>query len=57
VIAQELLNVIPESVYGGENDSYYSVDYGSIVAVLIEAIKEQSAVIKQLTARLDASGL
>ena len=57
MIAQELLNVIPESVYGGENDSFYSVDYGSIVGVLIEAIKEQSTVIKQLTARLDASGL
>ena len=40
VIAQEIEKVLPELVY--ENDSgYKSVSYGHIVAVIIEAIKEQ----------------
>jgi len=40
VIAQELLDVIPEVVLGSE-ETNYSVAYGNITALLIEAIKEQ----------------
>jgi len=47
-IAQDLLKTLPESVYipdGGEeqsreNDPYLHVDYGSVSALLVEAIKE-----------------
>ena len=45
VIAQELVDVIPEVVTGGptddDPDGHYSVAYGNIVGLLIEAIKEQ----------------
>lgn len=45
VIAQELVDVIPEVVTGGPTDDdpggHYSVAYGNIVGLLIEAIKEQ----------------
>ena len=52
VIAQELLNVIPEVV--SETDSgMYTVAYGNITAVLIEAIKEQQKQIDELKAKLD----
>lgn len=37
VIAQEVLKVIPEAVH---EDEYYSVAYGNLVGLLIEAIKE-----------------
>ena len=39
VIAQDLLPVIPEAVRLG-NDGYYSVAYGNLAGLLIEAIKE-----------------
>ena len=52
VIAQELLDVIPEVV--SETDSgMYTVAYGNITALLIEAIKEQQAQIDELKAKLD----
>ena len=45
VIAQELVDVVPEVVAGGptddDPDGYYSVAYGNMVGLLIEAIKEQ----------------
>ena len=47
VIAQEVLEIIPEVVEGSE-DTQYSVAYGNIVAVLIEAIKEQQKEIDNL---------
>ena len=54
VIAQEVLKVLPEAVTGGPNsnagseDEHYSVAYGNIVALLIEAIKEQQVQIDEL---------
>ena len=42
VIAQEVLEVLPEAVTGSEEE-HYSVAYGNMVGLLIEAIKEQSA--------------
>jgi hypothetical protein len=47
VIAQEVEEVLPEVVYTGE-DGMKSVSYGSIVGLLIEAIKEQNEQIKKL---------
>ena len=40
VIAQEMLEVLPEVVHTNE-DGMYSVSYGNIVALLIEALKEE----------------
>jgi hypothetical protein len=47
LIAQEVLEVIPEVVDGSE-ETTYSVGYGEIVSVLIEAIKEQQKQIEEL---------
>jgi hypothetical protein len=48
VIAQEMQEVLPEVVQEGEN---LSVAYGNLVGVLIEAVKELSARVKELEAR------
>jgi hypothetical protein len=47
VIAQEVLAVLPEVI---ETDQFgmYSVAYGNLVGLLIEAIKEQQVEIKNL---------
>jgi hypothetical protein len=55
-VAQELQTVIPEVVFGSDETSY-SVDYGSLVAVAFKAIQEQQAIIESLKARLDAANL
>ena len=47
VIAQEILEVLPEAVFGSE-DSTYSVAYGNMVGLLVEAIKELKAEIEEL---------
>lgn len=47
MIAQEVLKVLPEVVDQDENDKY-SVSYGNITGVLIEAIKEQQKQIEYL---------
>jgi hypothetical protein len=46
------LEVIPEVVHENE-DGMYSVAYGNIVAVLIEAMKEQQEQINDLKIKLD----
>jgi hypothetical protein len=38
-IAQEILETVPE-VVSQQNDGYYSVDYGRLAPVMVEAIKE-----------------
>lgn len=48
LIAQEVKEVLPEVVH---EDKYYSVTYGNVVAVLIEAIKELEARVAQLEAK------
>lgn len=50
VIAQDVEEVLPEVV--AENGGLKSVNYGSMVALLIEAIKEQQKEIDELKARL-----
>jgi hypothetical protein len=47
VIAQEMLKVLPEVVMQGES-GYYSVSYGNIIALLIQALKEQQKEIEVL---------
>ena len=47
VIAQDVLKVLPEAVVGSEED-LYSVAYGNMVGLLIEAIKEQQTQIDEL---------
>jgi hypothetical protein len=47
VIAQEVEKVIPEIVNTAD-DGYKSVEYAKLVAVLIEAVKEQQLEIDEL---------
>jgi hypothetical protein len=49
VIAQEVLEVLPEAVMENE-EGMYSVAYGNMVGLLIEAIKEQQVQIDELKA-------
>ncbi len=46
VIAQEVEQVFPELVHTNE-EGYKSVDYGALVAPLVEAMKEQQRMIEQ----------
>jgi hypothetical protein len=39
-VAQELVDVVPEAVLYDEGSDRFSVNYGSLVAVCVEAIKE-----------------
>ena len=64
-IAQEVEDIIPEVVqyHAAEDDgtdnynSAYAIDYGSVVALLVNAIKEQDTTIQDLKSRLDNAGL
>jgi hypothetical protein len=47
VIAQEVEEILPEVVHT-DKDGIKSVSYGSIIGLLIEAIKEQQEIIKKL---------
>ena len=51
VIAQEIETVLPEIV--SSNNGIKSVSYDSIVGILIEAIKEQQAIINDLKDRIE----
>lgn len=51
VIAQEVLEVLPEVVNQGD-DGMYGVSYGNLVAVLIEAVKEQQVQIQDLSKQI-----
>lgn len=53
LIAQDVENVVPELVVTGKNDMK-AVKYGNIVALLIEAVKEQQKEIDTLRAELDS---
>ena len=48
LIAQETENIIPEVVITSGIDGYKSIEYANIVALLIEAIKEQNKLIENL---------
>ena len=51
VIAQEVLKILPE-VVNKDDKGMYSVAYGNMVGVLIEAIKEQQKQINELTTQI-----
>ena len=51
VVAQEVLEVLPEVVQQ-DSEGTYSVAYGNITAVLIEAIKQQQLQIDELKAEI-----
>ena len=52
VIAQEVIKVLPEVVHGSE-ETTYSVAYGNMVGLLIEAIKEMKSKLDIALARID----
>ena len=52
VIAQEVLTVLPEVVSGTEEDMY-SVAYGNMAGLFIEAIKEQQLQIEELKRQIE----
>ena len=47
LVAQEVLKVMPESV-SGTDETGYGVNYGSLVGLLVESIKELKAEIEEL---------
>jgi hypothetical protein len=51
-IAQELLPYVPEVVYKGSDD-FYGVRYNELIALCIEAIKEQEEKVSELELRAD----
>ena len=56
VVAQEVENVLPELVYTHKSDMFddeKSVDYMSLIPVLIQAVKEQQQQIESLQQRVD----
>ena len=48
LIAQEVIEVVPEVVTYAEDADEYSVEYGNMTALLIEAMKEQNEMINTL---------
>jgi hypothetical protein len=54
VLAQEVLEVLPEVVHTDHNTGMYSVAYGNMAGLLIEAIKEQQAQIEELKTIINA---
>ena len=53
LIAQEVLAVLPEAVHGSE-DTQYSLAYGNLMGLAVEAIKELETKLASALARLDA---
>jgi hypothetical protein len=53
-IAQEIAEVFPELVFKkNEENSYYQVKYSDIIALCLEAIKEQSLILDDKENRLE----
>ncbi len=52
MIAQEVEKVIPELVKTDKDSGLKSVQYGNIVALLIEAVKEQQMQINELKSEI-----
>jgi len=54
LIAQEVLEIYPDAVEKPSTDKdFYGLNYGALVAPLIEAIKEQQTIINNLKARIE----
>lgn len=52
LIAQEVLEVLPEAVKGSENTTY-ALAYGNLAGILVEAIKELRAELNKAHTRID----
>jgi Chaperone of endosialidase len=55
LVAQEILDVLPEAVVQ-DSRGMYGIDYGSVVSLLIEAIKEQQERLERLERQMSGSG-
>ena len=53
VIAQEIMDIVPEVVTHDKENDRYGVDYGHLTGLLIEAVKELSDKVKQLEKKLE----
>jgi len=53
LIAQEVEQVVPEVVTYADDVDEYSVEYGNLTALLIEAVKEQNEIINIMRKELD----
>jgi hypothetical protein len=53
LLAQDVESVVPEVVH--ERDGYKHIRYQQLTALLIEAVKEQQALIEGLSARISAA--
>lgn len=53
LIAQEVLDVLPEAVHGSK-DTQYSLAYGNLMGLAVEAIKELESKLTVALARIDA---
>ncbi len=47
-IAQDVYELLPEVIVYDDSSDMYAIDYSKIIPVLVEAIKEQQAIIKSL---------
>ena len=52
LIAQEVLDIVPNAVTQNEEDEMYQMDYSKLVVHLVKGMKEQQAIIESLTARI-----
>ena len=53
-IAQEMLDIIPESISGGdEEDKYYNMDYGRITPVIVAGLQDALKEIEKLKERIN----
>lgn len=53
IIAQDLAKVLPEGVITNSDTGIMSVDYSSVIALLVNALNEKQSDIEQLTKRLE----
>ena len=51
-IAQDIEDVIPEIV-SKNREGFYSISYGSVTPILVEAIKEQQEIIESQQSEID----
>ena len=52
LIAQEVLDIVPNAVSGSE-ENYYQMDYSKLVTHLVAGMKEQQTIIDDLKARIE----
>jgi len=52
LIAQEVLDIVPNAVSGSEEE-YYQMDYSKLVTPLVKAIQEQQTIIEELKTRIE----